>query len=491
MAKSISGGLGTVNLSVQELRLLGGTFTTLDTTTLTVLGTATLGSLTISGTFTIDQLTANTIETQNLTATDTISIKAINNTTDTTDNKIAFIHSGSDTGILNTSTNLYYKPSTDELRAGRFIGNVTGNLTGNVEGNLVGNVSGATNITSTNITSTGNMSITALNNTTASVNNRILFINGNSSETGVVVSRGNFNYNTSTETLNCGTFNGTLNGSVANAVTIGTQDITVSGTTTINSKDVTATTQLCRILFLDGSSDVGTNYDIVRATPLYYIPSSSTLVTNNIRGQVQLISPQLTLLGSALSSTNASIGLYDDGTAVRNRYQHVGGHVFTNNSNNLLSTNTIQTRIYNELQCDDDVTITGTLTAGTLNIGTQSATNFSVTNNLTVGGDTTLSNVPIASGSTGLNMLLVNSNNTIQQSNFITYVPQNGTLITPNVSLTGALLSSLITTTGNGTIGGNLGVTGNGSIGGDLTVTGSIVGDLGVTGNGTMVAIWG
>jgi hypothetical protein len=225
---------------------LGGTFTTLDTTTLTVLGTATLGSLTISGTFTIDQLTSNTIQTQNLTVTDTISIKGLNNTTDTTDNKIAFIQGGTDTGILNTSTNLYYNPSTDELRAGEFIGNVTGNLSGNVtatdiitsnitasgtitaNGNIVasslpidntddtyrcipfqgvGNIlhkdtklvfkpSNNTldtdnitceNISSTNITASGNTSIKALNNTTANFNNRIPFINGDSTDTGVLI----------------------------------------------------------------------------------------------------------------------------------------------------------------------------------------------------------------------------------------------------------------------------------------------------------------
>jgi hypothetical protein len=127
------------------------------------------------------------------------------------------------------------------------------------------------------------------------------------------------------------------------------------------------------------------------------------------------------------------------------------------------------------LQCDDDVTITGTLTAGTLNIGTQTATNFSVANDLTVGGDTILTGLTTASGGTALNMLLVNSNNTVQQGSLITYTPQNGTLITTNVSLTGGLLS-----TGNGTIGGNLVVTGNGSIGGDLVVTddASIGGDL-------------
>jgi hypothetical protein len=154
----------------------------------------------------------------------------------------------------------------------------------------------------------------------------------------------------------------------------------------------------------------------------------------------------------------------------------------TASSNNLCMTNTAQTRVYNELQCDDDVTITGTPTAGTLNVGTQSATNFSVTTNLTVGENLDLTGTTTAGGSTALNVLLVNSNNTAQQGS-LTYNPQVDTLITTNISLTGGLLSSLITTTGNGTIGGNLSVTGNGSMGGDLVVTGngSIGGDLVVT----------
>ena len=151
-------------------------------------------------------------------------------------------------------------------------------------------------------------------------------------------------------------------------------------------------------------------------------------------------------MGSALSSTNAIIGLYDAGNStIRNRYQHAGGHVFTDGSNNLIMTNTTKTTIYNELQCDDDVTIAGTLTAGTLNIGTQTATNFSVTNNLSVGGDTTLSNVPTASGSTPLNILLLGANK-IQRGS-ITFNPLSNILSTTNIGLTGNLTSSVLTTT--------------------------------------------
>ncbi len=529
MSKNIR-GLTQAVVNVSQINFIDALFNTvtgvtINGTTAEITGTLTVNNLVITGTFTL----TGGIDVDGVTTT-TLTLTSIpQDNTDTINRNLLFI--GADDKVHQHST-LNFNQSTQELRCqelvvngditgnvtgdltgnvtatnittanitatGLITGNVTGDLTGNVTatnittanitatgtitgdvtGDLTGNVTGATNITTANITASGNTNIKALNNTTANFNNRIPFINGDSSDTGVLVSRGNFNYNTSTQTLNCGTFNGTLNGSVSNAVTIGTQDITVSGTTTINATDTTSTNELCRILFLDGDSNVGTSYDIVRATPLYYIPSSQMLVSGSLRGQVQLISPQLTLLGTTLSSTNASIGLYDDGTAVRNRYQHAGGHVFMDSSNNLLSTNTTQTRIYNELQCDDDVTITGTLTAGTLNIGTQTATNFSVTNNLSVGGDTTLSNVPTASGSTPLNILLLGGNKV--QRGSITFNPLSNILSTTNVSLTGALVSSLITTTGNGTIGGNLVVTGNGSIGGDLTVTDdvSIGGDL-------------
>jgi len=330
------------------------------------------------------------------------------------------------------------------------------------------------------LTVSGNTSIKALNNTTANFNNRIPFINGDSTDTGVLVSRGNFNYNTSSQTLNCGTFNGTLNGSVSNAVTIGTQDITASGTITICSKDKTATSELCRLLFLDGQSTIGTNYDIVRDDFLYYKPNDTLLVGNSIRGQVQMITPLLVLLGA--NNSNGRIDIYDDGTAVRNRYFHPNGHLFVDgnviNSNKLFMTNTTQTRVYNPLQCDGDVTVSGTLTASVLNIGTQTATNFSVVNDITVGGDTILSNVPTASGSTPLSIMLLGANK-IQRGS-ITFNPLSNILSTTNIGLTGNLLSSLITTTGNGSIGGDLVVTGNGSIGGDLVVTDdtSIGGDL-------------
>jgi hypothetical protein len=147
------------------------------------------------------------------------------------------------------------------------------------------------------------------------------------------------------------------------------------------------------------------------------------------------------------NSVNASIGLYNHSGTVRNRYQHTGGHLFMdgNTGNNLLMTNTTQTRIYNELQCDDDVTIAGTLTAGTLNIGTQTATNFSVVNDITVGGDTILSNTPTASGSTPLSILLLGTNK-IQRGS-ITFNPLSNILSTTNIGLAGSLSSSIVTTT--------------------------------------------
>lgn len=516
MAKSISGGLGTVNLSVQELRLLGGTFTTLDTTTLTVLGTATLGSLTINGTFTIDQLTSNTITTQNLSVSQTMNVKA-DNDNDNNDNKIIFIKGGTDTGILKTSTGLYYNPSTDELRAGRFIGNVTGNLSGNVtatniitsnitasgtitaNGNIVASslptdnhdnnyryipFQGVDNILhkdtklafnptsntldtdhiicetiqTADITASGDTSIKALNNTTANFNNRIPFINGDSTETGVLITRGNFNYNTSTQTLNCGTFNGSLNGSVSNAVTIGTQDITATTTTTdtLNLKAVepsqSSQGENCRLCFFDGASTTGSSYNIVKSGNLYFNHTNSILVTNKIQGQIQMNTPLFVMLvPTALiglpNAVNASIGLYNNSGTVLNRYQHAGGHLFMdgNVGNNLIMTNTAQTRIYNELQCDGDVSVTGTLTAGTLNIGTQTATNFSVDNDLTVEGDTILTNTPLASGSTPLSILLLGTNKV--QRGLITFNPLSNILSTTNIGLTGNLTSSIVTTT--------------------------------------------
>ena len=44
MSKSIS-GLGTTDLTINELRLLGGTFTTLNTSDLFVTGTAQIGNI--------------------------------------------------------------------------------------------------------------------------------------------------------------------------------------------------------------------------------------------------------------------------------------------------------------------------------------------------------------------------------------------------------------------------------------------------------------
>jgi hypothetical protein len=126
MSKSIS-GLGTTDLTINELRLLGATFTTLNTSDLSVTGTAQIGNIVISGTFNAEQLTADAITTPELIASGTTSIKAIDDNDDN-DNKIAFIKGGTDTGLLKTSTSLYYNPSTDKLAAGGFIGNVTGEV---------------------------------------------------------------------------------------------------------------------------------------------------------------------------------------------------------------------------------------------------------------------------------------------------------------------------------------------------------------------------
>jgi hypothetical protein len=92
------------------------------------------------------------------------------------------------------------------------------------------------------------------------------------------------------------------------------------------------------------------------------------------------------------------------------------------------------------------VTITGTLTAGTLNIGTQTATNFSVANDLTVGGDTILSNVSVSSTSVPQSLLLL-GNNTIRKGG-ITFTTGNNTLATTNMSLSGNLyLTNLLNIT--------------------------------------------
>ena len=331
----------------------------------------------------------------------------------------------------------------------------TGTITGDVTGNLTGNVTGATNITTTNITATGTITGDLSGDVTA---NSITSTNITASgqlEISPTIATGNSDLNVTflniSDQFRIGgsvkpfTFN--PNSGIVKSYDMQLlNDLTVGGATSINSKQATTTNELCRILFLDGDSNVGTSYDIVRDDPLYYIPNSATLVTNNIRGQGQLISPLLVLLGYGFSSPNATIGLYDAGNStIRNRYQHVGGHVFTDNSNNLIMTNTTQTRIYNELQCDDDVTITGTLTAGVLNIGTQTATNFSVTNNLSVGGDTILTNTPTASGSSPLDVLLIGSNK-IQRGS-ITFNPLSNILSTTNMGLTGNLTSSSVTTT--------------------------------------------
>ena len=338
MAKSISGGLGTVNLSVQELRLLGGTFTTLDTTTLTVLGTATLGSLTINGTFTLDQLTANTIQTVNLTVSETMAGNLTGNVTGDLTGNVTGDLTGDVTGNL----------------VGNVTGNVTGNLTGNVtatditasgtitaNGNIVVSslpvdnddntfryipFQGANNIlhkdsklmfrpttntfetfnitceniTTTNITATtDNTSIRALNNTTA-LASRIPFING--TEAGVLVSRDNFNYNPSTETMNVGTINTTQDISIGD-------DLSVVGSTSLGSglKIQTLNTiisETCRLLCWNNAGSL-TSKPVVNKDVLYYVGSSDTLHTPNITASGNVGAGSITTTSITSTSFNS------------------------------------------------------------------------------------------------------------------------------------------------------------------------------------------
>ena len=220
-----------------------------------------------------------------------------------------------------------------------------------------------------------------------------------------------------------------------------TGDMDISGNISICSKQTTASSELCRILFLDGSSDIGTNYDIVRDTLLYYIPNSSTLVSNALRGQVQMISPLFVTLGATFNSTNGGMGIYDDGTAVRNRYFHANGHIFMDgnaiNSNNLFMTNPTQTRVYNPLQCDDVLT---------------------------------LNSVPTAPINANTDILLLDSSTNQITKSGITFSPSGGVLSTGNITLTGALSALVVATTGNVDIGGTLDVTN------DMTVSGTFTG---------------
>jgi hypothetical protein len=294
MPKSMS-ELGTIDLTINELRLLGGTFTTLNSTDLFVTGTAQIGNVVTGGAFNVGQLTADAVTIPELIATGTITIKALNDTT-AADNKIAFIQGGTNTGILKTSTNLYYNPSNSTFTTGAFNGNMTGDVTGNVT---------ATNIATTNITAPGNTSTTALNNTTSNYNNCVPFIDGNTpvNETGMLKSRGNFSYNCQSEALSAGTFNGALNGSVSNAASIVTQNLSADAITAPS-------------LRVDGA------------------------VTAD----------------NAFMSVDATDGLI---------VSQVSGCVFKTGTNNRLKIETSQTRIFNNLQCDGTATFNN-LTAGNL-----------------------------------------------------------------------------------------------------------------------------
>jgi hypothetical protein len=206
-------------------------------------------------------------------------------------------------------------------------------------------------------------------------------------------------------------------------------DLTVGGSTTICSKNKTATSELCRLLFLDGQSTVGVNYDIVRDEFLYYIPSSNILVSNSIRSQIRLLTPLIVLLGT--DEVNGGIDIYTDGNKLRSRYYHENGHLFMDgdeiDSNKLFRTTTSQTRVYTPLLCDDVIT---------------------------------LNSVPTAPSTSNTDILLLDSaNNQISKAG-ITFNPSGNILATTNITLSGALSALALNTTSNATIGGNLDVTG-------------------------------
>jgi uncharacterized protein YuzE len=206
-------------------------------------------------------------------------------------------------------------------------------------------------------------------------------------------------------------------------------DLTVGGSTTICSKNKTATSELCRLLFLDGQSTVGVNYDIVRDEFLYYIPSSNILVSNSIRSQIRLLTPLIVLLGT--DEDNGGIDIYTDGTKLRSRYFHENGHLFMDgneiDSNKLFRTTTSQTRVYTPLLCDDVIT---------------------------------LNSVPTAPSTSNTDILLLDSaNNQISKAG-ITFNPSGNILATGNIALSGALSALTVNTTSNATIGGNLNVAG-------------------------------
>ena len=74
MSKSISGGLGSLNLTIQTLRILDGSFTTITAVDGTISGTLTVGNMTISGSFNIDNLTSTgTITSNNITSSGAIT----------------------------------------------------------------------------------------------------------------------------------------------------------------------------------------------------------------------------------------------------------------------------------------------------------------------------------------------------------------------------------------------------------------------------------
>lgn len=74
-----------------------------------------------------------------------------------------------------------------------------------------------------------------------------------------------------------------------------------------------------------------------------------------------MITPLFVLLGA--NNINGGIDIYNDGTAVRNRYFHPNGHLFMDgngiNSNKLFMTNTTQTTFFNDVVMNSNLTVSG------------------------------------------------------------------------------------------------------------------------------------
>jgi hypothetical protein len=310
---------------------------------------------------------------------------------------------------------------------------ISGNTT--LENNLT--VEG--NITCENITTTGNTSIRALNNTTA-LASRIPFINGG--ESGILVSRGNFNYNTSTQTLNVGTIN-TIQDitigddlSVVGSTSLGdatvTGDFICNGTATFGDDmqvtcPITTETDNNRIAFIEAKEINGTtNYGqgILSRGSLYFNNSNQTLFCQNLLGQVLVYCPKLRV--TPPSAEFAAGEFTVDGNNGLTA-QHATSFCVKVNGNKQVQIETANTTFFNPLQCDDVLT---------------------------------LNSVPTVPSTSNTDILLLDSaNNQISKSG-LTFNANGGVLSTTNITLTGALSALTLNTTSNATIGGNLDVEG-------------------------------